>query len=400
MNITPKINTHYIRKDGKHQVRLAITRNSERAYFNTDFNVFANDWDEKKHKAKDKRENADTINFKINEKSNEIEKFLIDKPELSLKTALKLFSQGTIHGKGLSFIEFVQNFINDCEKGKYKREKGTIKNYKGTLNHVKDFDVNVKAFDFTTLNKDLYDCFTFYLRSEKKLAENSVGKIIKNIKSFINEAIEQGITNTTEHRKKYFKKPSEEPDTIYLNTEEIEIISNLNLSKHPHLSDERDRFIISYYLLLRYSDSITINEGNIFKQDGQYFFRKQPQKTKQHNNEVVVPVKPIVLEILKKNEFNLKANTNQEANWKLKEIGKLAELDIPVEVNGKTFKKYELITTHTARRSGATNLFLQKVPVKIIMDLGGWKTEKSFMLYIRADKIESAKMAADYEFFK
>lgn len=397
MNIKPEINKYYIRKDGKCQIRLNITRNSERAYFNTDFIVNTDDWDEKKHKVKDKRNNSTELNFKIKEKINEIEKFLIDNPKMSLKSALKQFEQ--VGGSSISFIEFSRNFIKDCEIGKFKKAKGTIAFYKNALRHIEEFSNNEKYFDFNSINKELYDNFTFYLRN-KNLKENTVGNVIKVVKLLINEAIQQGKTNINEHQKKYFKKPSEEPDAIYLNEEEINSFIKLNLSKHSHLINERERFVVAYYLLLRYSDSIKINEGNIFENDGQYFFRKQPQKTKQHNNEVIVPIKPIVLKILKKRKFDLSSSNNQDSNSKLKEIAKLAKINSLVEINGKTSKKHELITSHTARRSGATNLFLQKVPLKIIMDLGGWKTEKSFMRYIRADKIESAKMAADYEFFK
>ena len=63
-------------------------------------------------------------------------------------------------------------------------------------------------------------------------------------------------------------------------------------------------------------------------------------------------------------------------------------------------KKFDLISIHTARRSGATNLYKDKVPTKIIMDIGGWKTESSFMRYIRVGREENAELAAEYDFFK
>ena len=91
----------------------------------------------------------------------------------------------------------------------------------------------------------------------------------------------------------------------------------------------------------------------------------------------------------------------------LKEIGKLAEINEPVQISitrgGKTakemFKKYELITTHTARRSFATNAYLMDIPSISIMKITGHKTEKSFMKYIRISQEENANKLINHPFF-
>ena len=92
--------------------------------------------------------------------------------------------------------------------------------------------------------------------------------------------------------------------------------------------------------------------------------------------------------------------SNTESNWKLKDIGCEAKIESIVKVGGLERKKYHFITTHTARRSGATNLYLQGVPDKVIMDLGGWTKVETFRSYIKLSKLESANKALDYDFFK
>jgi integrase len=57
-----------------------------------------------------------------------------------------------------------------------------------------------------------------------------------------------------------------------------------------------------------------------------------------------------------------------------------------------TIPKYDLITTHTARRSFATNLFLSGFPAISIMKITGHKTEKSFMKYIKISQEENANL--------
>ena len=63
------------------------------------------------------------------------------------------------------------------------------------------------------------------------------------------------------------------------------------------------------------------------------------------------------------------------------------------------FKKYELITTHTARRSFATNAYLAGVPTISIMKLTGHKTEQVFMKYISISQKENAASIMGHKFF-
>jgi hypothetical protein len=54
--------------------------------------------------------------------------------------------------------------------------------------------------------------------------------------------------------------------------------------------------------------------------------------------------------------------------------------------------KWEMVMTHTARRSFCTNMYLKGIPVPTIMAISGHKTEKNFYKYIKADGMEHAKM--------
>ncbi len=61
--------------------------------------------------------------------------------------------------------------------------------------------------------------------------------------------------------------------------------------------------------------------------------------------------------------------------------------------------KSALVTTHTARRSAATNLLSDGVPISEIMQLGGWKNEATLRHYLLAGGIQLAKLSADRAFF-
>ena len=65
----------------------------------------------------------------------------------------------------------------------------------------------------------------------------------------------------------------------------------------------------------------------------------------------------------------------------------------------EVFKKWELITTHTARRSFATNAYLQNVPTISIMKITGHRTEKSFLKYIKISQEDNANKLINHPFF-
>jgi integrase len=102
------------------------------------------------------------------------------------------------------------------------------------------------------------------------------------------------------------------------------------------------------------------------------------------------------LEILKKYKDNYnslpKALSNQNFNQYIKEVCQKAGLTEKGRL--LTFPKkelYECITSHTARRSFATNLYLDGYPTIEIMKITGHKTEKAFMKYIKVSKQDAAK---------
>lgn len=98
---------------------------------------------------------------------------------------------------------------------------------------------------------------------------------------------------------------------------------------------------------------------------------------------------------------------NQHINYGLKEIGKIAGLDEQVEKRStkggqsktETFKKYELICTHTGRRSFCTNAYRAGVVAQDIMTISSHKTERSFMLYLKLGESQKAEKIGEHPFF-
>ena len=120
---------------------------------------------------------------------------------------------------------------------------------------------------------------------------------------------------------------------------------------------------------------------------------------------VTIPMHSMVKEIITKYNGEVPSSlSNQKMNEYLKDIGEAAELDekrIIVKTKGgereeKTFSKFQLITTHTARRSFATNLYNQGFPSIYIMKITGHRTEKAFLKYIKIEQEEAANKLMEF----
>uniref|UniRef100_UPI0025FE39B2 tyrosine-type recombinase/integrase n=1 Tax=uncultured Mucilaginibacter sp. TaxID=797541 RepID=UPI0025FE39B2 len=118
----------------------------------------------------------------------------------------------------------------------------------------------------------------------------------------------------------------------------------------------------------------------------------------------IVPIHKYVREIMKKykglTENSLPPTiSNQKMNEYLKDVAKKAEFNELISLQytkaGKevitNVPKHDLISSHTARRSFATNMYLDNFPTISIMAITGHTTESSFMKYIRVTPKEHAE---------
>ena len=135
------------------------------------------------------------------------------------------------------------------------------------------------------------------------------------------------------------------------------------------------------------------------------FITKKTLKTKA---KVVIPIHTVVKRILEKYNYELPhCIANTHANGQLKEIAERAKIDTDIEViktiggkfDRKVYKKWELVCTHTGRRSFATNSFLAGVPAISIMMITGHATESVFMKYISIDELANAEHIQSHAFF-
>ncbi|MBP6532154.1 MAG: site-specific integrase [Bacteroidia bacterium] len=333
---------------------------------------------------------------KIQSSVKEIYRTMNTNGELISSTILRDKLDSIRHGKKerLTLFAFIDSFIDSVSSSK---KASTISVYRTTVKHLLAFEkYSRQKLDFESMNLDFYNDFSDYLIREKGFSTNSIGKYIKTIKVFLNEATDRGINQKLDFKSKRFKVTTEDTESIYLNESEILKLNDLSLKDKIKLERVRDLFIVGCYTGLRFSDFTQIKAENI--KDG--YFNIRTQKTDEF---VSIPIHPMVKAIMMKYENEYlnslpPAISNQKMNEHLKKIGEMAEINDDVitsqtkgtlRVETKS-KKYELITTHTARRSFATNLYLSGFPAISIMKITGHKTEKAFLRYIKIKPKENA----------
>lgn len=316
--------------------------------------------------------------------------------------------------KFTDFLSFIDDYIAQCKTDTILNSKGlklaprTIRNYEVTKLILERYCTNKHIrLTLESINMDFYNDFVKYLNecehSRGRYKPNVIGKFIKHVKMFMKYAYENDYTQNNECSKTGFKVFKENVEKIYLDENELEVIYNAALNESE--SSVRDAFLISCYTGMRYSDIARLDVGKHID------FEKNvitiiTQKT---NEKVIIPIHPIVHSILKRhNNQAPRVQSNQSTNRILKIICEKAKIDAPttlMETSGgvrqeNTYPKYKLVTSHTARRSFATNAFKQGVPSLSIMQITGHRTETSFMRYIKIGKEENAKSLQEHNFFK
>ena len=303
-------------------------------------------------------------------------------------------------------LSFIHQVI--AERKAMNRPEGSLQVYRNCLNHLEAYQTaKKKPLTFEKLNQAFLSDFTAHLYAQG-FSDSYAHKIQTTLKMFVREADSRGVYENCPLLKAKLEVRKREGDNIYLTEAELRLLFNMQLD--ARLANVRDMFLIGCFTGLRFSDYSQIKPENIQKVEhlGKtvecLIMTTQKTKTK-----VVLPLtNPILRAILERHGWKApKHISNQRLNDYLKELGQLAGFTQEVEINEykagrhskQVFQKWELITSHTARRSFATNAFKSGLPAAEIMKFTGHTTVASFLKYIKTTSEETAVLLSEHEFF-
>ena len=336
----------------------------------------------------------------------------------------------------MTLIKYFNKFYDEAKDGTRITEKGTIYT-QGTLTSIKQAKDHFMSFeatqekqhDFADINMDFYLAYTAYLNS-RDFKLNTIGKNINWLKTIMSMAETEGYHNSQVYKDKRFKGARVEVDTIYLTNEDLDKIRAVDLSKEqPGYALARDIFMIGVWTAQRVSDYNNIKKNDIKEHKVRSIEDvddpDNPGKTKpvivekvtrvieivqkKTGTKVVVPCSTELLQILEKYNFDVPHLSDQKVNDYMKKVAKLAKLDEMVRIEsvkgGKKevefIPKHDLVHTHTARRTGATLMYLSGMELFDIMKITGHSTPQTLKKYIKADELEVVdKIVNKYDYFK
>lgn len=283
------------------------------------------------------------------------------------------------------FLDYFQKWATEeTTKSKYNRYKTYTYNLL-----VEYFGKKKPAFD----DIDYAFCEDFIeWMSARGLCANTRGSHVKFVKAAMNEAYKNKLHKNEEFRT--FRKETEQVDAVYLTNEEVTKVAQLPLCGSYGLV--RDLFIIGCHTGMRFSDYSKLSINDI--SNGVIHFITQKCKAP-----VDIPAHPRVIEILNKYGGVMPKISGQKFNAYIKIVCKEAGINesILVRRSGKHVRceKWELVSSHTARRTGLTNMYKAGIPIYRCMMISGHKTEQVFLTYLRITQAENAQYLKDNPFF-
>lgn len=352
-----------LNKQGAALVQIEAYLNGRKIYLTTNVYLRPEEWDRDTSQVV-QHPHANDLNAMLYEKILELQQAEIaywrkgvSPSLLDLKNAMKHHVTADI-----TFLNFARNSVEQSN-----RREGTKQNIYATMHRMKNFrgDVEIRDVNYKYLTD-----FEAYLRS-LGLKVNSVGKHLRNVRTLINEAINQGYMNLNDYPFRKFKIQKEKPEHRVLTQKELSKLESVAL-KGKMRQRVLDSFLFCCYSGLRFSDYKLLTDDNILSLKGNKWLSLRTQKT---NIKQKIPIYLLfegkALNLIGKYdslEAMNKIGCNADVNRILKDITCKAGIA-------------KRVTFHTARHTFATLLLGQSIPITTIQRLLGHTSVKTTQIY-------------------
>lgn len=282
-------------------------------------------------------------------------------------------SSNTIFDIFDDFVQSKRTMVSKQTIYKYERLKTLLQEFEQSTGY---------KLNFNSFNQLFYDKFLNYLITIKEMVNATAYKNFSFLKTFLMWAYERKLT--TNDGFKSFKGKTYENDVVYLTEEELMSLYNYK-AKEERLGRVRDVFLFQCFTGQRYSDILTLKIDDV--KNGTWHLRQQ--KT---GSIIQVPLNKYAVSILAKYpDHKLPVISNQKMNKYLKELCEQAKITDSVTITKfsgnkrieESKKKYEVIGTHTARRTFVTLSLRKKMQPEVIMKITGHKSYKMFQKYLK-----------------
>lgn len=377
-------------------IRIRITYDGKRLDKNIGYSVMESEWDPGKERVTFGNKYSTVINSLINDMRNEIDKLfvntaLVEKRYPTLKeietTLLLTKGEEKCDNKTSDSTIFsaIDDFIH-MESHAKNWTYSTIQKFRQMSLHIKIYKANCT---FNDLNERGLLKFSESMLS-KGLRNSTIQKNMKLLYWFLRWAETHDYDVNTEYKRKPIRMKGQteaHKEIVYLEWEEVMKLYN-HIYEYKYLENCRDIFLFCCFTGLRYSDLKSLKKDNVFND----YIDIVTQKT---NDRIRIDLNKYSKEILDKyknntSDFALQVPTNQKYNEYLKTICREAGInsiykDVYFIGNRRVernVEKWEVITSHAARRTFVVIALKLGVPADVIMKWTGHSDYKAMQPYI------------------
>lgn len=388
----------------------------------TGFSILPSEWsDEKKLPKQTKAENkllsSNLVKLKsfIFDKHNQDSASGITIDSLWLKNKIdQCFNRVEKTDTGI-LVNHVQYIIDNAATRKIKAKGGfkiglsesRKKGYEAFLGIIKEYEKKLKKqIEFMSINEGFVSKFETWLMNDKNYSVNYAGKQIDNLKTVCLDAIKCEIpVNSYVKLIQGFTESDEDRFIITLSFDDLEKIRTSNKIVNDSHLNARKWLLIGCEIGQRGGDLLNITKDSIRYKGGNMYIDVIQQKTKK--SVTIGVINPHIIDIIE-NDFPHKIST-QKLNEYIKKVCELAEVNERTE--GKKYDevskrkkldfypKNELITTHSFRRSFATNYY-RIIPTPILINITGHSKESEFLKYINKHEDKDANADLFMKFYE
>lgn len=317
----------------------------------------------------------------------------------------------------MTLNRYIHQYLAEIDEGKrlnYRKKPfspASVKSIRWAMEvfadyqHYKDITLDFEDIDLLFLGE-----YSTYLESVRHFKQNTASKCVRELKSIMAVAKFEQYTDNAFFDNSRYGLAREEVDSVALTEEELFRFMQVDVTAMNGKAElARDLFIAGVCSCQRFSDFSKLGIDNLEKMqaDGEevWVLHFRQQKT---GSEVAIPCRPELRALLRKYGYTIPTMTLQVMNRHLKAIAQAAGIDSPVKVSytksgrRKTEwrPKWSLVSTHTARRTGATLMYYKGVDVYDIMRITGHRSPEMLRKYIRAEPYDTVRKLHNTPFFR
>jgi integrase len=286
------------------------------------------------------------------------------------------------------FIQILRKRIDENKNEGSKKKLRTGQKLESLLNRILEFTNKEVTFETFTLDWQKNFIKWRYDHTRAK-SQNTINKDFETIASILREGYQNELHNNRIFEKKEFKVKRVETSDYALNESDLQKLFDFDFSQNKRLERVRDWFLIACYTSLRWSD-FSVMKPEHFKFEGdRTFISKFTEKT---NTNILIPINKKCIPLLEKYNYQWIGISEQKFNDYIKEAAKEAELlekiilrenfkGKPIDVE---YQKYEVISSHSGRRTWATINYKKGIPIALLMQVTGHQKESTFKGYVNA----------------